>query len=259
MTVDILLKYQKFPPLEIELNDFALKNSYKDLVRKNNLEHQVISRDPCKYNLSYFAVLAQQANDLLGWDWAQDSYSINDLIRLHKDIEQYLANGFDHIPQEHDHLLHELHYALHAIQGNCSRGDWIQVEWFSSDGIPMPSDLKFTTQLKFGDVKLQNPYVGHDPIFVYRQQDSYNISQTCKFHDLIRPGINVVINPDQFNITNHYKLWYSTHAKDWVQENSWDKVLRFTGWPVVGKVKNLDILQQIATSPVFEIEFVKVL
>jgi hypothetical protein len=259
MTVDILLKYQNFPPLEIELDDSALKSNYKDLVRKNNLEHQVISRDPCKYNLAYFAVLAQQANNILGWDWAQDRYTPNDLVRLHKDIEQYLANGFENIPQEHDNLLHELHYALHAIQGNSSRGNWIQVEWFSSDGITVPADLKFTTQLKFGDVKLQNPYVGHDPIFVYRQQDFYNISQTCKFHDLVRPGINIMIKPDYFEITDHYKSWYNTHAPHWVQENSWDKVLRFTGWPVVGRVKNLDVLQQIATSPVFEIEFVEVL
>jgi len=259
MAVDILVKYQNFPALEIELDNISIKSQYKNLIAKNNQQHQVLSRDPCKYSLDYFAVLTQQAKQVLNWDWIQDTYSLDDLVRLHKDIEQYLAKGFSNIPEEHDNLLHELHYALHAIQGGNSRGNWIQVEWFSNDGIVVPDDLEFSTQLEFGDVKLQNPYVGHDPIFVYRQQDFSNISQTCKFHDLVRPGINIMIKSDQFEIKDNFKQWYETHAPNWVQQQSWTKIMRYTGWPRVGRVKNLDVLQQIAVSPVFEIESVHVL
>jgi len=259
MAVDVLVKYRHFPALEIELDNISIKSQYKDLIAKNNQQHQVLSRDPCKYSLNYFAVLAQQAKEALNWNWVQGSYSLEDLVRLHKDIEQYLAQGFENIPEKHDNLLHELHYALHAIQGGNSRGNWIQVEWFSDDGIVVPDDLKFSTQLKFGDVKLQNPYVGHDPIFVYRQHDSTNIPQTCKFHDLVRPGINIMIKSDRFIINDVFKQWYETHAPDWVQQHSWNKIVRYTGWPVVGRVKNLDVLEQIAVSPVFEIESVDVL
>ena len=259
MAVDILVKYKNFPALEIELDNISIKNQYKDLITKNNQQHQIISRDPCKYSLDYFAILAQQAKENLGWDWAQDSYSLDDLVLLHKDIELYLAQGFENIPEEYDNLLHELHYALHAIQGNNSRGNWIQVEWFSDDGIEMPDDLKFSNQLEFGDIKLQNPYVGHDPVFVYKQQDSTNISQTCKFHDLVRPGINIMIKSDQFNVNDCFKQWYETHAMSWVKQHGWDKIIRYTGWPRVGRVKNLDVLQQISVSPVFQIESVHVL
>lgn len=258
MAVDILVKYKNFPALEIELDDNSLKHNYKKLLKKNSRQPP-ISRDPCKYTLEYFSILAQQAKDVLKWDWIQDHYSLIQLVNLHKDIEEYLANGFQTIPKEHDELLHELHYALHAIAAKNSRGKWIQVEWFNDDGFAMPDDLNFSTQLKFGDVKLQNPYVGHDPIFVYRQRDLSNIAQTCKFHDLVRPGINIMIKIDQFNSTNRYRDWYAANAPDWVEQHGWDKIMRYTGWPCVGRVKNLDVLKQLAISPLFEIESVHVL
>lgn len=258
MAVDVLVKYKNFPALEIELNNNSLKHDYKHLLKKNS-QYPPISRDPCKYTLKYFSVLAQQAKDILKWDWVQDHYSSEEIVILHKDIEVYLAGGFQNIPEEHDNLLHELHYALHAIQSKNSRGNWIQVEWFNDNGIPMPDDLSFSTQLKFGDVKLQNPYVGHDPVFVYRQRDWSNIAQTCKFHDLVRPGINIMIKSDRFNINDQYRDWYNTHALEWVQQQGWEKITRYTGWPCVGRVKNLNVLKEIAKSPVFEIESVQVL
>ena len=101
--------------------------------------------------------------------------------------------------------------------------------------------------------------MGHDPIFVYRQRDFSSIGQTCKFHDLVRPGINIMIQLDHFNITERYRAWYEIHAPDWIQQHGWEKVMRYTGWPRVGRVKNLDVLKQIAISPLFEIESVHVL
>jgi hypothetical protein len=258
MAVDVLVKYKNFPALEIELNDNSLKHDYKNLLKKNS-QQPPISRDPCKYTLEYFSVLAQQAKDILKWDWIRAHYSLKELVDLHKDIETYLSNGFQNIPKEYDMLLHELHYALHAIEIKNSRGKWIQIEWFNNDGFAIPDDLNFSTQLEFGDVKLQNPYVGHDPIFVYRQRDFSNIAQTCKFHDLVRPGLNIMIQPEKCYITEHYRYWYEIHAPDWIQQHSWNKIMRYTGWPRVGRVKNLDVLKDVATSPLFEIESVHVL
>lgn len=258
MAVDVLVKYKNFPALEIELDDNSLKHDYVNLLKKHS-QQPPISRDPCKYTLEYFSVLTQQAKDILKWDWIRTHYSLTELVELHKDIELYLSSGFQNIPEEHDNLLHELHYALHAIQSKNSRGRWIQVEWFNDDGISIPDDLNFSLQLEFGDVKLQNPYVGHDPIFVYRQRDLSNIAQTCKFHDLMRSGINIMIEPEKFYITEHYRYWYEVHAPDWIQQHGWNKIMRYTGWPRVGRVKNLDVLKEIATSPLFEIESVDVL
>jgi len=257
MSADILVKYRGFPALEIKLDATSVRDRFKELVRKNS--HQpAISRDPCRYTVDYLQQLAIEARKVLGWNWISDRYDLETTTRLHKDIETYLARGFENIPEEHDHLCHELHYALHAVQAGSTRGEWIQIEWFNDDRIPMPDDLEFVCNLKFGDVKLQNPYVGHDPAFLSNQQDFSNIAQTCKFHDIIRPGINIMIQPYAFDLDKNYLNRLIRHAPEWVEQHGVDRIMRYTGWPCVGSVLNLDVLQDIANSPVFELENVEV-
>jgi hypothetical protein len=255
--IDILVKYHGFPALEIELAQNSLRDAYKNLVKQNS-QHIAISRDPCRYTFDYFKSLAEQAKTVLGWDWISDTYDLATTVRLHKDIETYLEQGFENIPEEHDFLCHELHYALHAMQGENTRGNWIQVEWFNDDFIPMVDDLEFTNNLEFGDVKLQNAYVGHDPAFLFMQQDFSKISQTCKFHDIVRPGINIMIKPYSFAPGKYYLETLKNHAPEWFELHGAEKILRYTGWPRVGRVLNLDVLASIADSPVFVLEKVEV-
>lgn len=257
MTVDILVKYKDFPSLEIQLDQSPIRDPYKNLVR-SCCNYLPISRDPKRYTEEYFRTLCEQAKQKLGWDWVVESYPLSVTTLLHKDIEIFLSNGFTNIPEDYDNLLHELHYGLHALQSHHDRGNWIQVEWFNDAGFSMPDDFAFSTHLQFGDVKLQNAYVGHDPAFVYLQQDHTNIKQTCRFHDYIRPGINIMIKDYRVKVDHRYQEWFLKQAPDWVSEHGWDKILRYTGWPKVGRVKNLDVLEQIADSDQFEIESVSI-
>lgn len=257
MAVDILVKYQGFPALEIELEPGSLTSSYKELVRKNT-QQPAISRDPCQYTEEYLRELAAQAKTVLGWDWIKDIYDLETTTRLHKDIEVYLARGFTNIPSGHDQLCHELHYALHAVQLSNDRGNWIQVEWFNDDYIDMPDDFEFCLSLKFGDVKLQNPYVGHDPAFLFRQQDWSNVEQTCKFHDIVRPGINMMIHEYALDDVDRYLKYLYRNAPKWYFKHGPKKILRYTGWPKVGRVLNLEVLKDIVKSPLFVLENVTV-
>lgn len=255
---DILVKYRGFPGLEIKLDGSSLGNNYKNLIREN-ISTPAISRDPQKYTVEYLKHLALQAKTVLGWDWIADLYDLATTTRLHKDIETYLTQGFENIPEEHDHLCHELHYAIHAVQAGSTRGQWLQVEWFNDASISMPDDFEFTCQLNFGDIKLQNAYVGHDPAFMFMQEDFSNIPQTCRFHDIVKPGINIMIDQYNFKVTDTYLTTLQQHAPDWVKQHGVDKILRYTGWPKIGTVLNLDVLQDIVDSPVFELEKVEVL
>jgi len=257
MTADILVKYRGFPNLEIKLDSTPVRDAYKELVKKNS-QQPALSRDPQKYTVQYLQQLALEAKTVLGWNWISNTYNLETTTRLHKDIETYLARGFENIPEEHDHLCHELHYAIHAVQAGSTRGEWLQVEWFNNDSIPMPAEFEFTCQLKFGDVKLQNPYVGHDPAFLFVQKDFNNIAQTCRFHDLVRPGINIMINSYGFNCSDNYLKLLKLHAPEWFEQHGADKIMRYTGWPCVGSVLNLNVLQDIVDSPVFELEKVEV-
>jgi hypothetical protein len=124
----------------------------------------------------------------------------------------------------------------------------------------LPDDFNFKSKLEFGDVKLQNPYVGHNPLFVYQQNDYTSISQTCKFHDLVRPGINLVIK--KYEIENFSMdeclQWFSTHGPEFVNRHGIEKIKHYVGLPVIGRVLNLDILEQIANAPKLTFEYIKV-
>lgn len=257
MSADILIKYQGFPALEIEFDPSLLANDYKELIHKNS-NQPAISRDPCQYTEEYLRKLAQQAREVLGWDWVKNVYDLDTTTILHKDIEVYLGQGFDKIPEEHDRLCHELHYALHAVQLSNDRGNWIQVEWFNNDYIDMPDDFKFCHSLKFGDVKLQNPYVGHDPAFLFKQDDWSNVEQTCKFHDIVRPGLNIMIQEYSISNIDWYLKCLQRQAPSWYFKHGPEKILRYTGWPKVGRVLNLEVLKDIANSPLFVLENVTV-
>jgi hypothetical protein len=266
---DILIKYQNFPALEIVLGPNSVATNYKELVRKHS-GNPAIFRDPCKYNAEHFQYLAGHAKNLLGWDWInQDCNNFETTTHLHKYIEEYIGGPGGHLNAlpEHSDLLNELHYCLHALQANNTRSQWLQVEWYVDDGFYLPDDFEFNMELKFGDVKLQNPYVGHCPLLVWEQNDYTNVSQTCHFHDLARPGINIVIvdyrpyrrETQQMYDQSLYLEWYCTHGADLLAQHGEEKLLRFTGWPIVGRVSNLDVLQQVKDAPLLELEEVVVL
>ena len=260
---DILIKFQNYKPIEIELDQIDVARKYKELVRKNSTELPIF-RDPLSYNIDKFCYLINKAKTILGWDWLNKDYTNLEVITLlHKDIEKYVGGdsaGFCNIPEEHDNLIHELHYCIHAIQNNNDRGQWLQLEWFNDDGFLLPDDFNFKSKLEFGDVKLQNPYVGHNPLFVYQQNDYTSISQTCKFHDLVRPGINLVIK--KYEIENFSMdeclQWFSTHGPEFVNRHGIEKIKHYVGLPVIGRVLNLDILEQIANAPKLTFEYIKV-
>jgi hypothetical protein len=260
---DIKVKFQNQPEIFIRLRNSAIADKYKQLVADCLLKEQPIFRDPNRYTHAYLQELAIQAKELLGWDWLSDTYTIEQTVRMHKDLEEFLAQGFSNIPSEYDNLVHELHFCLHKIEGGeGKRGQWLQVEWFNDEGFDiMPGEVDFRLGLGFGDIRLQNPYVGHSPMMMFLQNDYSNFRQTCRFHDLARPGFNIVIEPwtapGTLNLHN-YMQWFKKNAPDFVKEHGMEKILEFTGHPIIGNVVNLDVLAEVCKQPLLELESVTV-
>lgn len=250
------IEFWDTPPLNVVLDNTPLSKKYYQLLQTNYTNNpKVIFRDPQKYTWMYFKELCEDADKKLGWNWTSNLYDLASLVKLHKDIEQYLAQGFENIPEEHDDLLHELHFAVHAIEANSQRESWLQIEWFNNQGFEiLPNDYPRKMILERGDIRLQNPYVGHHPLFVYQQRDSSNISQTCRFHDFCKPGINLVIEQGENQPLDwdDYLEFFRKHGTDFLATHGEEKLRAYTGHPVLGKITNLDDFETVIAKPILE-------
>jgi len=195
--------------------------------------------------------LAHQARDAFGWNWDQvTDFESGIAAQLHKDLELLLANGFEHIPERYDNLVHELHYCLHLNQfpNKHSRAkSWLQIEWYNDEGFELSPEFEFQKILKFGDVKLQNPFVGHGPWQMWCEQDFINISQTCKFHTWVKPGINIATR-NFLGVDNIDEIVqaFEQHDPEFVRLHGADKIKHYTGYPVIGQVINLKDLEHVS-------------
>lgn len=259
----IVVKFKNQPKLYITLDDNATAHAWVELFKKNYEREFPIFRDQKKYTLDYLNWLALQAKHDLGWDCETNIKSIDDTVLLHKCLETTLNLGFSAIPAIYDNLIHELHFCLHKIESidfedtSISR-KWLQIEWFNNDGFDLDINFTHKLDLQFGDVRLQNPFVGHIPLQMFYQNDTHNISQTCKFHDFVRPGMYIHTMPsiDIFD-KQRYLDWWQTNAPEFVEQHSMEKILHYTGHPVIGTVLNLNDLETIANdNNILELEYV---
>jgi hypothetical protein len=260
----ILVQFRNAPTLKLEIEDSEVGNNYFKLIEENYSHSPPVFRDPLKYTNKYMKELIVKAKKAFKWTWEFESplwdlhTGFDDDIApiLHKSVETLVGYGFDDIPAKHDYLVHELHYCLHLVQNGIqsTRGSWLQIEWFNDEGFSLPLDFKFKNDLNIGDVKLQNPFVGHGPLQIFQEQDGVNITQTCKFHDMVKPGINIAqTNYGTFTQHNELLDFFLKHDPGFVELHGTEKILHYTGYPVVGKVTNLDDLHVVLN--IKELEF----
>ena len=255
----IQIKFVDQPILYLTIDATDVGNRYVDLIKLNYQQSFPIYRDTVKYTKDYLKQLTKQAAIVFGWNWDQyDNFDTGIAPLLHKSIEELLANGFDKIPAEHDWLIHEIHYCLHLNQHRKStptRNSWFQIEWYNDSGFTLDSNFAFHKQLKFGDVKLQNPHVGHGPLQLYHERDGINISQTCKFHNFVKPGINIAQRDyPEFRETAQLISFFEMHDPEFVRLHGAETILHYTGYPVIGRVVNLDDLRVVVDSAELELE-----
>lgn len=260
------VKFQNHEAMILDIHNTVLGHEYCGLVRKNYQAELPVFRDRIKYNDALMLKLAEQAKQQLGWNWARDYYDHTVTPLLHKDLEQLLSQqGFLATSSETDHLLHELHYCLHVVQNqskhNAQRSGMLQLEWFNDDGFALPADFEFVSHYPIGSVRLQNPYVGHGPVQMYLEQDFYNVQSTCKFPNFVKPGVLVALNPGR-HITESVKkdiMDKFTQADAEFTEINRYNIQRFSGYGIIGQVRNIETVLEIRNDPeelIFEgIEF----
>ena len=245
----IVVKFCDQPPLQLCIHNTVVGQKYFDLVQQNYSQSIPVYRNLTKYTKEYLLELASQARDAFGWNWDQIiNFESGIAAQLHKDLELLLVNGFAHIPEQYDNLVHELHYCLHLNQfpSKHTHASWLQIEWYNDQGFELAPEFEFRNMLKFGDVKLQNPFVGHGPWQLWCEQDFSNITQTCKFHTWVKPGINIA-NRDFPSVKNIDEIIqaFEQHSPEFVQLHGINKIKHYTGYPVIGQVLNLQDLETV--------------
>jgi hypothetical protein len=242
------IKFKHFDQLVCNINNDDVGIAYYNLVKQNYASSFPIYRDRPKFTKEYLKTLATQANNHFGWDWDVSELGHENTTQLHKDIEQLLMSGFDNVPAELDDVIHDLHYGLHILQDNVvapSRLGWMQIEWYNDTGFKL-NNYQFKNNLELGDLRLQNPHVGHGPLQIYNEKDFSNISQTCKFHDFVMPGVNIVTaTTEEFTAVDDLLDRFQTHDPKFVAKHGVEKIKSYIGFPVIGRVENIGLLEEI--------------
>jgi hypothetical protein len=247
------ITFRGYPTLTVDINNTELGRRYYNLVKANYSKQFPSYRDRIRYTPEYMLELAQQAKTAFGWQWSFDQYDLSITPQLHRDLERLLGEtGFADIPAEYDNLLNELHYCLHIVQHPDivrTRNGVMQIEWFNDDSFDLDSDFEFSTSIDFGDIVFQNPYVGHSPAQIYNEQDYSNLDSACRFPNRVKPGVVIAItNPhtiDRQAVLHEFER----HNPAFVAQHTVEKILHYTGFPVIGRVLNINDLRTIVDAP----------
>lgn len=252
---DITVVFRNQPPIHIELYNTTAARIWKSMFVENYQRQFPLFRDMQAYSWEYLEQLIQQANQVCGWNYQTKIQSMQDTVALHKHLEVTLAQGFEHVPATWDHILHELHLAIHKIQSgghtrSAHRGRFLQVEWFNNDWVPLPEDFEFSPTYQFGSIRLQNAYVGHQPLMIFQQNDNANVFQTCRFHDRILPGLHIItVEPTAPVDQDKYRYWWHKNAPEFVAHHGWDRIAYYSGHALIGQVLNIEDLRTVLSCP----------
>jgi len=244
----IAVHFDAQPVLDICVDNTETGRMYFDLCREQNTVQEPFYRDTLMYTPDYMIELAEQAQQAFGWDWFSDHYDLSVTTQLHKDLEHSVGQlGFANIPAEYDTLLYELHHCLHAVQsGKTAPGRWdnLQVEWLTDNAAPLPATFEFKESHNQGDLILINPYVGHNPVQIYREQDFGSLSTTCRFHNIIKPSI--VLTARAYHVAKDTVLQQFVQLDpEFVDLHGAEKIKYYTGSAVIGHVQDPAVLQHI--------------
>jgi len=249
MKIDLYFVDQS--PLSVQIDNTETGRLYYDLVKQNYANQKPFYTDNIKWTPEYLIELAHIAKQELGWDWLADEYTTDITSKLHKDLEYSVGRvGFDNMPEEYDWLLYDLHHCLHSIQfgkTQAKRTCNLQVEWLNDASKPLPKSFEFQTQASPGDAILINPYVGHNPLQLYMEDDYSDLDSTCKFHDIVKPSI--VIIPCGYSVDKETILHKFKHeAPEFVSKHTAEKIKYYTGVAKIGRVTDVNEFNSIMQS-----------
>lgn len=249
----IVVDFENHEELCITVNDTETGRLYFELTRSQHNQQPFYFRDNLLWTEEYLVELAYQAREAFGWNWFSDNYDLSVTTRLHKDLENSVGKlGFENVPEKYDTLLYDLHHCLHAVQNGTRpslRSDNFQIEWMTDNSVPLPENFEFVPETTQGDLLLINPYVGHNPLQIYWENDFSSLETTCRFHDIIKPAI-VIVGTTRESVSKETVLEkFQQQDSAFVEKHGKDKIKYYSGNARIGKVDDINVFKKIQTCP----------
>jgi hypothetical protein len=249
----IVVEFENQEELCITVNDTTAGRLYFDLTQSQHNQQSFYFRDNLLWTEEYLIELAHQAKKAFGWNWFSDNYDLSVTTQLHKDLENSVGQlGFENVPEKYDSLLYDLHHCLHAVQNGSSqqlRSDNFQIEWMTDNSVALPNDFEFVPETSQGDLLLINPYVGHNPLQIYWENDFSSLETTCRFHDIIKPAI-VIGGTTRKTVSKETVLEkFQQQDPEFVKKHGSDKIKYYSGNAVIGQVDNINVFKKIQSCP----------
>ena len=245
--------------------------------------HRATLIDFNKYNIHYFLDLVKQAQEIGAIDWthyeirpAAEYYEQNQLNfnRMHKDLEVVAGiDKYSGLDRQQMDILDELHCCLHSLETTSAplyyefthRGFAVFSYQASYPLNLMPEPVKFKRTLGPGEIHLDYPYVGKEPIFCMIHGDDSKLLQTCKMIDRVSLNWKLHAHSDRTadrwgpepwpkDVDAELTAWWHAHRADMdALGYDLDKVLNHTGFCAVGRIDDLSKLDYIKTTPNIQI------
>ena len=240
--------------------------------------------DDCtRYTISYFIDLVERAHQTNTINWTnytilpgKEHYASNqrNFNLMHKDLEVVAGlQAYSGLNETQKMLVDEMHCCLHTLESDSAPLDykfdgrfWLNFQYRFNvpDKQPMPEPVKFKRRLEPGEVMLDYPYVGKEPIFCMIHKDDSILTQTCKMIDRIsvtwklhlaeRPATQWGWDPWPKDIDAELTDWYYEHEADMqALDYSLEKIINHTGFCPVGRIDDLSKMKYLRTTPNLQI------
>lgn len=237
--------------------------------------------DSSYHTLGYFQDLIAEAKsrNILDWDQYKllagpehyHTRQIN-LNIMHKDLEVIAGiKKYEGIPHEDRQLIDEMHCCLHSLERpdapldyNFSPRTWINFDLRAPvEKCQIPEPIKFSRELRPGQVVLTFPYVGKEPLVCAIHQDNSLLTQTCKVIEHISAGWklytgNGVVDQWELNqpsdVDGTLTKWFNDNLSDMnTLGYSLEQIINHTGFCIVGEVQDHSVFEYLNTTPRIEI------
>ena len=234
--------------------------------------------DSTKYNINYFIDQISQANSIRALDWTKyhiqdgiENYHSNQLQfnKMHKDLEVVAGiHKYAGLNEEQKTLIDDMHCCLHSLETSQAPLDYhfdsrsyILFNYYVGYNLnSMPEPVKFKRSIAPGEVMLDYPYVGKEPIFCMIHNDNSILQQTCKMIDKVSVSWKLHVGnevgqkwgPDPWpkDVDAELTAWYYKNKTD-LDALGYDlkKIINHTGFCTIGRIDNLSVLDYLQTTP----------